>query len=127
MKKYLLILTAPFLMSCSTLFPSPWDSNESEKITDIRMTIQEITCDQNVIYHYDIQHAQNLTNWLIIYAQDKNDADVIKLLTPFKKTLDEFNDHLEQKNDDVAYCKIKVQILDSQAKIIAKAIQGRNK
>lgn len=105
--------------------PSFWDDNQSAAITNIRNDIVYIDCNKP-----QLQQARNLehdANWFILYSESKGitQGDVIAVVKPIRDTATEWVDRAMIKEPSRAYCKIKKDILNSQAETAAKAVLGR--
>ena len=58
-------------------------------------------------------------------AEKNHQGDVIAVVKPIRETASEWVERAKTKEPSVAYCKIKKDILDSQAEAAAKAVLGR--
>lgn len=124
MKKLLLALCV-MLSGCTTLqswIPSFWDDNQSARIIDIQVKIQEINCTQPQDYQvrpilYDLE-------WFERYSRAKGhaQADVLRLTAPMKETVAAW---VQRGNGSPAYCTLKKKILEQESERAAKAVLGR--
>jgi len=113
------------LQGCATIqewIPSFWDDNQSAKIIDIRQQAQNIDCSKDQMEQatklwYNIQ-------WFELYSDSKgaSQKDVLRLITPMKKTVQDWKD---REKPNVAYCEIKKKIIKTQADKAANSVLWR--
>ena len=131
LRKLLISLSFLSLTGCVSVdsmykfIPSFWDDNQSAAITNVRNDIAYIDCSK-----LQLQQAQNIerdANWFILYSESKGitQGDVIAVVKPIRDTASEWVERAKTKEPSRAYCKIKKDILDSQAEAAAKAVLGR--
>ena len=131
MRKLLISLSFLSLTGCVSVdsmykfIPSFWDDNQSAAITNVRTSIAYIDCNKP-----QLEQAQNIerdANWFILYSESKGitQGDVIAVVKPIRETASEWVERAKTKEPSRAYCKIKKDILDSQAEAAAKAVLGR--
>ena len=116
------------LSGCSTVqgwIPSFWDSNQSAKITDVRLTVDRIDCGKDQL----AQAAQlrDQLRWFELYSTSKGalQQDVIKLVKPIQDTTEDWYKRSLDGQGTVGYCNIKKKILEQQTARAAKGIMGR--
>jgi len=126
MKRYLIL---PFLVlalsGCATItdwVPSFWDDNQSSRIIDVQVKINQIDCalpqdSQIKTIQYDLE-------WFETYSIAKGflQKDVIRLTAPMKETVDAW---AKRGNGSVAYCNLKKKILAEESRKAASAVLGR--
>lgn len=128
MKKILLALSFVSLTGCSTVqgwIPSFWDDNQSAKITDIRQSIENIDCKSP-----QLPQAEGILKniqWFELYSKSKGSRqqDVLRIVDPMKKTVDEWATRSAKSEGSAAYCEIKKKALKLQSERAAQAILGR--
>jgi hypothetical protein len=128
MKRILLISCVVMLTGCSTVqgwIPSFWDSNQSAKITDVRLTVDRIDCSRDQL----AQAAQlrDQLRWFELYSTSKGalQRDVIKLIQPIQATTEDWYKRSLDGQGSVGYCNIKKKILEQQTARAATGIMGR--
>jgi hypothetical protein len=128
MKRILLISCVVMLTGCSTVqgwIPSFWDSNQSAKITDVRLTVDRIDCTKDQL----AQAAQlrDQLRWFELYSVSKGalQRDVIKLIQPIQATTEDWYKRSLDGQGSVGYCNIKKKILEQQTARAATGIMGR--
>lgn len=127
MKKILVSLSMLFLASCnsidvSSVVPSFWDDNQSRSIVTAYQLAVNLDCKQP-----QAAQAQKIVSelqWFQLYSESKGfmQKDVIKLIQPMQSTATEW---AERENPSEAYCRIKKQIMTTQASMASKAVLGR--
>ena len=94
MKKLLVVaLLTVSLSACSGLssvIPSFWDDNQSARMVDIHTTAINLDCNKP-----HLPQASRLKldmQWFVMYSEAKGwlQRDVLKLVEPMKKTIDDF-------------------------------------
>jgi hypothetical protein len=128
MKRLLLIASVVILTGCSTIqgwIPSFWDSNQSAKITDVRLTVDRIDCSKDQLTQA-VQLRDQL-RWFELYSVSKGSLqrDVIQLVKPIQDTTEDWYKRSLDGQGSVAYCNIKKKILEQQTARAAKGILGR--
>jgi len=128
MKRILLIASVVVLTGCSTIqgwIPSFWDSNQSAKITDVRLTVDRIDCDRPQLPQA-IQLRDQL-RWFELYSVSKGalQRDVIRLVKPIQDTTEDWYKRSLDGQGSVGYCNIKKKILEQQTARAATGIMGR--
>ena len=130
MKKVLIAaFLAVSLTACSglsSIIPSFWDDNQSARMVDIHATATNLDCTK--------PHLPQVTRlkldmqWFELYSENKGwlQRDVLKLVAPMKKTIDDFYKRSSgEKQGSVAYCNIKKKLLIKQSRDSAQAVLGR--
>lgn len=126
MKKLLLILAVVSLSGCASLMeyiPSSWDVNQAKVITDIQVQARHFDCKGD-----QAQQIKSLAlnvEWFDIYAKTKPTRDIAKLTGTVTSTVKEYQDRLKTGPVSPMYCDIKLKIIQQQADILAKSVQGR--
>jgi hypothetical protein len=128
MKRILLISCVILLSGCSTIqawIPSFWDSNQSAKITDVRLTVDRIDCSKDQLAQA-VQLRDQL-RWFELYSVSKGSLqrDVIQLIKPIQDTTEDWYKRSLDSQGSVGYCVIKKKILEQQAARAATGIMGR--
>lgn len=104
--------------------PSFWDDNQSAKIIDIRQKAHNIACDDVITQKYWSGALMRDIQWFELYSDSKGSAqkDVLRLVAPMKKTVQEWND---REAPSKAYCELKKKIIKVQADKAANAVHWR--
>ena len=128
MKRILLISCVVMLTGCSTVqswIPSFWDSNQSARITDVRLTVDRIDCDRPQLPQA-VQLRDQL-RWFELYSKSKGalQRDVLALIAPIQATTEDWYKRSLDGQGSVGYCTIKKKILEQQTARAAKGIMGR--
>lgn len=128
MKRLILALSIVSLTGCSTVMgwiPSFWDDNQSAKIIDVRQQVANIDCAKPQLPQ--AQGIQKDIQWFQLYSASKGtrQQDVLRIVEPMKKTVDEWADRSAKTEGSPAYCELKKRALKLQADRAAEAILGR--
>ena len=129
MQKILVILSLLFLTGCNatiaTFVPSFWDDNQSRSIITARQLIVNISCEDT--QNFQAAQIQKELQWFQLYSESKGylQHDVLELIAPMQKTVNEWADRSKDKEPGAAYCRIKKEILAKQAELASKAVLGR--
>jgi hypothetical protein len=128
MKTLLLIAAVALLTGCSTVkewIPSFWDDNQSARIVDVRLAVEEISCDQPQLAQ--VQRVQTHVRWFELYSESKGwrQNDVLRLTAPMKETVNDWVKRSLQRDGSKAYCEMKKKILVEQSKRASEAVLGR--
>jgi len=126
MKKLIVILALVGLTGCASvmeMIPSRWDVNQAKVITDIQVQVNHFDCKKD-------QASQLATlainvEWFDIYAKTKPTRDISKLTGTMTTTVKEYEDRLKAGPVSPMYCDIKKKIIQQQADILARSVQGR--
>jgi len=125
--KKLIILCAFFaLTGCASIMeyiPSSWDVNQAKVITDIQQQARHIDCKADLAPQVN-QLARNV-EWFDIYSQTKPTRDINKLTGTIKDTVKELQERIAKGPVSPLYCDLKKKIIQQQADILAKSVQGR--
>ena len=123
--KALLIGLALVLSGCSTVkswVPSFWDDNQSAYIVDARVHVSQINCDLE--QKPQVLRVQEDLLRFEYYSSSKGSlqADVLGVVEPIKKTVDEW---VQRGEGSKAYCTIKKKLLTEETARAASVILGR--
>jgi hypothetical protein len=111
--------------SITSLIPSFWDPNQSARITDVRLRVDQINCEQAQLPQ--AQQIQNDLRWFELYSESKGSRqqDVIRIIQPMQESVTDWVKRSTDGQGSKTYCEIKKKLLQTQAKSAAAAIQGR--
>ena len=111
--------------SITSLIPSFWDPNQSARITDVRLRVDQINCEQAQLPQ--ALQIQNDLRWFELYSDSKGarQQDVIRIIQPMQESVTDWVKRSTDGQGSKTYCEIKKKLLQSQAKSAAAAIQGR--
>ena len=126
MKKLIAVCAFFALTGCASIMeyiPSSWDVNQAKVITDIQLEVKHFDCKAELKPQVD-QLAKNV-EWFDIYSQTKPTRDINKLTGVIKDTVKELQDRVAKGPVSPLYCDLKKKIIQQQADIIAKSVQGR--
>ena len=126
MKKLLLILALVSLTGCASIMeyiPSSWDANQARVITDIQQQARHIDCKAELKPQVD-KLARDI-EWFDIYAKTKPTRDINKLTGVITDTVKELQGRVAKGPVSPLYCDLKKKIIQQQADILAKSVQGR--
>jgi flagellar basal body L-ring protein FlgH len=128
MKRIFLLLAVLSLTACSTLqnwIPSFWDANQSARITDVRLRVEQINCDQPQLPQ--ALQVQTDLRWFELYSDSKGarQQDVIRIIAPMQESVSDWVKRSTDGQGSKGYCEIKKKLLQTQAKSAASAILGR--
>jgi PBP1b-binding outer membrane lipoprotein LpoB len=126
MKKLLLITAFLSLTGCASIMeyiPSSWDVNQAKVITDIQLQARHIDCKADLVPQVN-QLAQDV-EWFDIYAKTKPTRDIAKLTGTITSTVQELQERVAKGPVSPLYCDLKKKIIQQQADILAKSVQGR--
>ena len=125
--KRLLVACAFFaLTGCASIMeiiPSSWDVNQAKVITDIQLQVRHFDCKAELKPQVD-QLAKDV-EWFDIYSQTKPTRDINKLTGVIKDTVKELQERVAKGPVSPMYCDLKKKIIQQQADILAKSVQGR--
>ena len=125
--KRLLVACAFFaLTGCASIMeiiPSSWDVNQAKVITDIQLQVRHFDCKAELKPQVD-QLAKDV-EWFDIYSQTKPTRDINKLTGVIKDTVKELQERVAKGAVSPMYCDLKKKIIQQQADILAKSVQGR--
>jgi PBP1b-binding outer membrane lipoprotein LpoB len=126
MKKLLAILALVSLTGCASIMeyiPSGWDANQARVITDIQQQSRHFDCKAELKPQVD-KLARDV-EWFDIYAKTKPTRDIAKLTGTITDTVTELKDRVSKGPVSPLYCDLKKKIIQQQADILAKSVQGR--
>ena len=126
MKKLIAILFVISLTGCASIMemiPSSWDVNQAKVITDIQLQVKHFDCKADLAPQVN-KLAQDV-EWFDIYAKTKPTRDIAKLTGTITDTVKELQDRVAQGPVSPLYCDLKKKIIQQQADILAKSVQGR--
>jgi PBP1b-binding outer membrane lipoprotein LpoB len=126
MKRLLLILALVSLTGCASVMeyiPSRWDANQAKVITDIQQQARHFDCKADLAPQ--IKRLSQDVEWFDIYAKTKPTRDVAKLTGTITDTVRELQERVAKGSVSPLYCDLKKKIIQQQADILAKSVQGR--
>jgi PBP1b-binding outer membrane lipoprotein LpoB len=126
MKRLLLVLAFLSLTGCASIMemiPSGWDVNQAKVITDIQLQVRHFDCKADLAPQIN-KLAQDV-EWFDIYAKTKPTRDIAKLTGTITDTVKELQDRVAKGSVSPLYCDLKKKIIQQQADILAKSVQGR--
>lgn len=126
--KQLIAITAltVALTGCASIMeiiPSGWDVNQAKVITDIQQRARHFDCKSDLAPQVN-QLAKDV-EWFDIYAKTKPTRDIAKLTGTMTNTVNELRDRVDKGPVSPLYCDLKKKIIQQQADILAKSVQGR--
>jgi PBP1b-binding outer membrane lipoprotein LpoB len=126
MKRLLIVCALVALSGCASIMeyiPSSWDVNQARVITDIQQQVRHFDCKADLAPQVN-QLARNV-EWFDIYSQTKPTRDINKLTGTIKDTVKELQERVAKGPVSPLYCDLKKKIIQQQADILAKSVQGR--
>jgi hypothetical protein len=108
------------------VIPSFWDDNQSAKVVDIRLNIENLDCAAAITPQ--VTAIERELQWFKLYSQSKGtrQQDVIKILAPLQETVRDLGQRAQNgQTVNPTYCQIKKRIMVEQAARAATAILGR--
>jgi PBP1b-binding outer membrane lipoprotein LpoB len=126
MKRLILVLAFLSLTGCSTILdyiPSGWDANQAKVITDIQLQVRHFDCRAELAPQ--VNRLANDVEWFDIYAKTKPTRDIAKLTGTITDTVKELQERVAKGPVSPLYCDLKKKIIQQQADILAKSVQGR--
>jgi PBP1b-binding outer membrane lipoprotein LpoB len=126
MKKLLIVCAFFALTGCASIMemiPSGWDVNQAKVITDIQLQVRHFDCKADLAPQVN-KLAQDV-EWFDIYAKTKPTRDIAKLTGTITDTVKELQDRVTKGPVSPLYCDLKKKIIQQQADILAKSVQGR--
>jgi len=126
-----ILITIVFLLSgCAQLqgfIPSFWDDNQSQKIIDLRLTIERIDCKAQ--QRPQVSRVRDDLEWFRLYSESKGkrQQDVLKLTQPMAETTEDWYKRVsaEGYKENAIYCELKKKVMIEQSTRAAKAVLGR--
>jgi PBP1b-binding outer membrane lipoprotein LpoB len=126
MKKLIAILFVISLTGCASIMeyiPSSWDVNQAKVITDIQQQARHFDCKADLVPQ--VNKISQDVEWFDIYAKTKPTRDIAKLTSTITDTVKELQDRVAKGPVSPLYCDLKKKIIQQQADILAKSVQGR--
>jgi PBP1b-binding outer membrane lipoprotein LpoB len=126
MRKLLVVCAFFALSGCASIMdmiPSGWDANQAKVITDIQVEVRHFDCRADLAPQVN-KLAQDV-EWFDIYAKTKPTRDIAKLTGTITDTVNELKDRVAKGPVSPLYCDLKKKIIQQQADILAKSVQGR--
>jgi PBP1b-binding outer membrane lipoprotein LpoB len=126
MKKLLIVCSFFALTGCASIMemiPSGWDVNQAKVITDIQLQVRHFDCKADLAPQVN-KLAQDV-EWFDIYAKTKPTRDIAKLTGTITDTVKELQERVSKGPVSPLYCDLKKKIIQQQADILAKSVQGR--
>ena len=129
--KFLVTLSATVLLSgCAVIeqwIPSFWDDNQSAKIIDIRQRAHNIQCDTVELQQAHANALAKDIQWFLLYSESKGavQKDVVRLVEPMEKTVDDWAKRTATGQASKAYCEIKKKVIIVQADKAANSVLWR--
>jgi PBP1b-binding outer membrane lipoprotein LpoB len=126
MKRLVSVCAFFALTGCASVMeyiPSGWDVNQARVITDIQLQARHIDCRAELAPQVN-KLAQDV-EWFDIYAKTKPTRDIAKLTGTITDTVKELQERTSKGPVSPLYCDLKKKIIQQQADILAKSVQGR--
>jgi len=126
MKRLVAVVAFLTLTGCASVMeyiPSGWDVNQARVITDIQLEVRHFDCRADLKPQVD-QLARDV-EWFDIYAKTKPTRDIAKLTGTITDTVKELQERVAKGPVSPLYCDLKKKIIQQQADILAKSVQGR--
>ena len=108
------------LSGCYLSIPSFYDENESLLAVDVRMSVANLDCTENV--RPQVVSVDKTIQRLALYSESKGSNDVGEMIGMMRKTTEGM---LQKETISSAFCGIKRKILVKQSDDVATAIMGR--
>jgi PBP1b-binding outer membrane lipoprotein LpoB len=126
MNRLIAVIAFLSLTGCASIMemiPSGWDVNQAKVITDIQLQARHMDCKADLVPQVN-KLAQDV-EWFDIYAKTKPTRDIAKLTGTITDTVKELQDRVIKGPVSPLYCDLKKKIIQQQADILAKSVQGR--
>jgi len=128
MKNLIAALAIVMLSGCSTIvgmIPSFNDVNQSQKIIDVRMAVDQLDCAR--AQHPQAVVIQRELRWFELYSESAGtrNKDVIRIIKPMQESVADFVTRTEKQDASKVYCDLKKRALQEQAARAAGVILGR--
>ena len=128
MKILFTIIVSVMLTGCANMqswIPSFWDDNQSARIADVRLGIDQFNCAGDQLAQ--ITRIRDDLRWFELYSTSKGSVqqDVIKLIAPMQATVEDMYTRNARGQGSVVYCELKRTIMQQQAQRAAAGILGR--
>jgi hypothetical protein len=126
MKRLIMLVAVIALTGCASIMemiPSGWDANQAKAITDIQLEARHFDCRADLVPQ--VNKLATDVEWFDIYAKTKPTRDIAKLTGTITDTVKELQDRVAKGPVSPLYCDLKKKIIQQQADILAKSVQGR--
>ena len=126
MKRLIAVVAFLSLTGCASIIemiPSSWDVNQARAITDIQLEVRHFDCKAEL--KPQVEQLARDVEWFDIYSQTKPTRDINKLTGTIKDTVKELQERVAKGPVSPLYCDLKKKIIQQQADILAKSVQGR--
>lgn len=128
MKNLIAALAFTMLSGCATIqtwIPSFNDVNQSQKIIDVRMSVDSLDCARS--QHVQAVAIQRDLRWFELYSESAGirNQDVIRIIKPMQESVADFVTRTQQQDASRVYCDLKKRALQEQAARAADVILGR--
>ena len=128
MNKLFAILSIIMLSGCASIvswIPSFNDVNQSQKIVDVRMAVDQLDCAKP--HSVQVKRIQDELRWFELYSESAGirNQDVIRIIKPMQGTVSDFARMVEHKDGSRVYCDLKKRAMQEQAARAAGVILGR--
>jgi hypothetical protein len=126
MKTLVAVCAFVTLTGCASVMeyiPSGWDANQARVITDIQLQARHIDCKAELALQ--VNRLARDVEWFDIYARTKPTRDIARLTGTITDTVKELQDRVANGPVSPLYCDLKKKIIQQQADILAKSVQGR--
>jgi len=126
MKRLIVVIAFLSLTGCASIMeyiPSSWDVNQAKVITDIQLEVRHFDCKAELKPQVD--RLARGVEWFDIYAKTKPTRDINKLTGTITETVKELQERVNKGAVSPLYCDLKKKIIQQQADILAKSVQGR--
>jgi hypothetical protein len=128
MKNLIAAFAIVMLSGCSTIvgmIPSFNDVNQSQKIIDVRMSVDQLDCAKP--QHSQALMIQRELRWFELYSESAGtrNKDVIRIIKPIQESVADFVARTEKQDASKVYCDLKKRALQEQAARAAGVILGR--
>jgi PBP1b-binding outer membrane lipoprotein LpoB len=126
MKRLVSVCAFFALTGCANIMeyiPSSWDVNQAKVITDIQQQSRNFDCKAELAPQ--IKRLSQDVEWFDIYTKTKPTRDIAKLTGTITDTVKELQERVAKGPVSPLYCDLKKKIIQQQADILAKSVQGR--
>jgi hypothetical protein len=108
-----------------SLIPSFNDTNQSQKIIDVRMSVDQLDC-ARPHYHQALAIQREL-RWFELYSESAGtrNQDVIRVIKPMQDSVADFVTRTQAQDASKIYCDLKKRAMQEQAARAAGVILGR--
>lgn len=128
MNKIIVLAVVLLLSGCAnimSLIPSFNDPNQSQKIVDVRMAVDQLNCAEP--QRPQVMIIQRELRWFELYSESAGvrNQDVIAIIKPMQATVAEFVTRTADQDASKIYCQLKKSVMQQQAARAAQVILGR--